>query len=87
MGILSHNISVPQKVKGFTSFNITKMCCTGKIFKIVMCLDEASAALTNSGDLFVWGRNLDNVMGLGCQRKTIIEPTRVNLFVYQLVPH
>lgn len=31
LGVLSHNIAVPQKVKGFTSFNIVKMSCTGKI--------------------------------------------------------
>lgn len=46
-----------------------------------MCnfLDEASGALTSNGDLYIWGRNKDNIFGLGEKRSYVIEPTRVRL--------
>jgi alpha-tubulin suppressor-like RCC1 family protein len=43
-------------------------------------IDESSVALTSNGDLYVWGRNTDNFMGLGKNRISIIEPTRVRIF-------
>jgi alpha-tubulin suppressor-like RCC1 family protein len=44
-------------------------------------IDESSVALTSNGDLYVWGRNTDNFMGLGKNRISIIEPTRVRILL------
>lgn len=68
-------IPVPQKVRNFTSFPITKL----------ISADESSLALTINGDLFVWGKNKDNLFGLGNKRKVIWEPTRVSLNLFMLI--
>lgn len=40
-------------------------------------VDESTCALTSNGDIFVWGRNNDNLFSLGERRLNIIDPTRV----------
>lgn len=72
-------VGVPQKIKNFTSFNIIKVSCAGKNHLVNIYLDESSCALTNNGDLFIWGRNKENLFGLGEQRAVVIEPTRVSI--------
>ncbi|CDW80694.1 hect e3 ubiquitin ligase [Stylonychia lemnae] len=69
LGIPNTIVTVPQKIKNFTSFNIVRMSCA----------DESTCALTSNGDVFVWGRNKDNLFALGEKRLNIIEPTRVIL--------
>jgi len=68
LGVMTKIIPVFQKIRNFTSFSIIFLDCS----------DETSCALTSSGDLFVWGRNSDNVFGFS-KRDSIIEPTRVSI--------
>lgn len=51
-----------------------------------LIIDESSGALTISGDLFLWGRNKDNLLGLGSEKKRVSEPIRVynSLFLMML---
>jgi alpha-tubulin suppressor-like RCC1 family protein len=86
LGIKQEVVTVPLKLKNFTSFKITKIACSGKkifsklciIFKPII-IDESSGALTVSGDLFIWGRNKDNLLGLGENKKRVLEPVRVSI--------
>ena len=52
-------------------------------------LDESSCALTINGDLYVWGRNKDNLLGLGQDNYIINEPSRVilKMCLSHLVPY
>jgi len=34
--------------------------------------------MTNNGDLFVWGRNKENLLGIGKKKKYFTEPVRVS---------
>ena len=61
----------------FTSFKIVKLSCSGNKYLKIFNIDEGSSALTSSGDLFLWGRNFDNIMGLGNENVNVREPTRV----------
>ena len=44
--------------------------------------------MTNNGDLYIWGRNKGNLLGIGKSRKIIKEPLRVRVisFTKSIVP-
>ena len=49
---------------------------------VKLLIDESSCALTINGDLYVWGRNKDNLLGLGQDNYIINEPSRVRWKVF-----
>ena len=74
LGIMGNFTTIPHKMSRFTSFPVTKMSCS----------EESSSCLTSNGDLYIWGRNTDNMFdgegGMFATDDSIMKPTLVSIF-------